>query len=64
MVAEGFYLVSVTAAPEDTPRNGAIVRSHECNSKGDAEDLREVLVDQVRTAVETVGGEIVSVEIR
>lgn len=38
-----------------------ISRYHECSSYREAMDLLEILVDQVRIAVETSGGRIVGI---
>jgi hypothetical protein len=57
-------VVSVDAALEATPRQGVITRFRECSSMAEAEDFREILIDEVRAAVEAVGGEIVAEEKR
>lgn len=62
-VAEGLYVVTVSATRIDAPREGGISRQAECRSPGDAQWLREILSDQVRTAVEAVGGRITATEI-
>ncbi len=62
-VVEGLYVVSVVAALESNPRQGSIVRFHECCTLLEAEEYREILADQARAAVEAVGGEIVAEEV-
>ena len=59
-VDEGFWSVSATAILEIAPRQGVITRHHECSSRAEAIGFLEILVDQVRSAVETSGGEVVS----
>jgi hypothetical protein len=61
-VAENLYHVAVTATREDTPRDGVIARRQECGSRDGAEQLRDILVNQVCTAVESTGGCVVALE--
>jgi hypothetical protein len=53
--------LSVSASPCGDRKQGVISRFHECDSDQEATDFLEILVDQVRVAVEAVGGRIVSV---
>jgi hypothetical protein len=61
-IAEDLYHVSVVASREDTPREGVIARRQECSSRHGAEQIREILVNQVSAAVMAAGGRIVSLE--
>ena len=61
-VGEGIWSVGATASLVTQPRYGMINRMHACSSPKQAEDFLEILVDQVRSAVEATGGEVVSVE--
>jgi hypothetical protein len=61
-IAEGIWSVGATASLVTQPRYGMINRMHACATPEQAEDFLEILVDQVRTAVETSGGVVVSVE--
>ena len=61
-VAEDLYHVAVTATREDLPREGVISRRQECRSRHGAEQIREILVNQVSAAVQAVGGSVVSLE--
>ena len=58
----GRFFVGVSAALENDPRGGVITRDHECGSRSQAEDFREILVDQVKTGVEAAGGHVVGVD--
>ena len=61
-VAEDLYHIAVTATREDSPRDGVISRRQECTSRHGAEQIREILVNQVTAAVQAVGGRVVSLE--
>lgn len=61
-VAEDLYHVAVTATREDVPRDGVITRRQECASRHGAEQIREILVNQVTAAVQAVGGRVVALE--
>lgn len=61
-VAEDLYHVSVTATREDVPREGAISRRQECSSRHGAEQMREILVNQMTAEVKAGGGRVVSLE--
>jgi hypothetical protein len=61
-VAEDLYHVAVTATREDVPRDGVISRRQECRSRHGAEQMREILVNQVTAAVLAVGGHVVALE--
>jgi len=61
-VAEDLYHVAVTATREDVPRDGVISRRQECRSRHGAEQMREILVNQVTAAVQAVGGHVVALE--
>lgn len=61
-VAEDLYHVAVTATREDVPRDGVISRRQECGSRHGAEQIREILVNQVTAAVQAVGGRVVALE--
>jgi hypothetical protein len=61
-VSEDLYHVAVTATREDAPRDGVICRRQECGSRHGAEQIREILVNQVTAAVEAVGGRVVALE--
>jgi hypothetical protein len=61
-VAEDLYHVAVTATREDQPRDGVISRRQECRSRHGAEQMREILVNQVTAAVQAVGGHVVALE--
>ena len=61
-VAEDLWNVSATASLATAPRQGVITRQHECISREQAIDFLEILVDQVRSAVEATGGEVASVD--
>jgi hypothetical protein len=58
-IDEKYVYVSAVAVPEGAPRQGVIARHHECDSRAAAEDFLEILRDQVITAVEAAGGEVV-----
>ena len=57
-VGENLYMVTVSAHRVDAPRQGGFSRQAECRSPSEAQWLREILSDQVKTAVEAVGGRI------
>jgi hypothetical protein len=61
-VTEDLYQVAVTATREDSPREGAIMRLQDCSSRHGAEQIREILENQVATAVVAAGGRVVSLE--
>jgi hypothetical protein len=61
-VAEDLYQVAVTATREDAPRDGVIARRQECGSRHGAEQIREILTNQVTAAVMAVGGRIIALE--
>jgi hypothetical protein len=61
-VSEDLYHVAVTATREDAPREGVITRRQECSSRHGAEQIREILVNQVTSAVAAIGGRIVALE--
>ena len=61
-VSEDLYQVAVTATREDMPRDGVISRRQECRSRHGAEQMREILVNQVSAAVQAVGGQVVALE--
>jgi len=61
-MCEELYQVAVTATREDVPRDGVISRRQECRSRHGAEQMREILVNQVTAAVRAVGGQVVALE--
>ena len=61
-MAEDLYHVAVTATREDVPRDGVISRRQECRSRHGAEQMREILVNQVTAAVLAVGGQVIALE--
>jgi hypothetical protein len=61
-VAEDLYHVAVTATREDCPREGMIMRRQECSSRHGAEQIREILENQVTAAVIAEGGRVVALE--
>ena len=60
-IAQDLWHVSASASMAATPRQGLITREHECASREQAIDFLEILVDQVRVAVEATGGDVVGV---
>jgi len=61
-VAEDLYHIAVTATNEDAPRDGVITRRQECSSRHGAEQIREILVNQVTSDVIAEGGRVVALE--
>ncbi|HZZ94996.1 MAG TPA: hypothetical protein VFE23_20725 [Usitatibacter sp.] len=61
-VGEDLYHVAVTATREDAPRDGVISRRQECGSRHGAEQIREILTNQVTAAVMAVGGRVIALE--
>jgi hypothetical protein len=61
-VSEGLWTVSATAFPAVGPPPAVHTRQHECASREQGVDFLEILVDQVRSAIEATGGEIVGVD--
>ena len=62
-IGEGLYMVTVSASRIEAPREGGFSRQAECRSPSEAQWLREILVDQVRTAVEAVGGSVTDIRL-
>ena len=60
-VAENYFHVSAVAVQEGGPRDGVVARHHECDSMSWAEQILEVLTDQVIAAVTATGGLVVDV---
>lgn len=60
-VAEDLWVATATASIATAPRQGIITRQHECASREQAVDFLEILLDQVRSAVEATGGEVIQV---
>lgn len=56
-----YWSVAATAAITTAPRQAVITRQHQCASRDQAVDFLEILVDQVRAAIEATGGEVVAV---
>lgn len=59
-VEDDHFHISVTAAAADTPRLGIISRHHDCTSVDEVETFLDLLTDQVREAVEAIGGRVVT----
>ncbi len=59
-VEEDHFHISVTAASADMPRLGVISRHHDCKSLDEVEGFLEVLTEQVREAIEAIGGRVVT----
>ena len=59
-VSQDYWYVSAVAVQEGSPRQGVISRYHECDSRPAADNILEVLRDQVLAAVAAVGGVVIN----